>query len=66
MPMNQEHLADIVGLTAVHVNRTMKALEGDGIIKRDKRHVSFADWKTLTRVGEFNALYLHLRRMRPS
>jgi len=32
--MTQEQLADTAGLTAVHVNRTSKALEKEGLISR--------------------------------
>jgi CRP-like cAMP-binding protein len=60
MPMTQEQLADAVGLTPVHVNRTLKALEAEGLIVRSKRSVSFPDWKRLRLVGDFNQRYLHL------
>ena len=32
LPMTQEHLADAAGLTAVHVNRTLRAMDRDGLI----------------------------------
>ena len=60
LPMTQEQLADVVGLTAVHVNRTLKTLEAQGLIKRDRRQVSFPDWQALRDVGDFNQRYLHL------
>jgi CRP-like cAMP-binding protein len=60
LPMTQEQLADVVGLTPVHVNRTLKTLEGNGLIKRDRRQVSFPDWQALRDVGDFNQRYLHL------
>jgi CRP-like cAMP-binding protein len=60
MPMTQEQLADAVGLTPVHVNRTLKALEAEGLIVRSKRSVSFPDWKKLRGTGDFNQRYLHL------
>jgi len=60
LPMSQEQLADVVGLTSVHVNRMLKVLEAEGIIKRDKRPVSFSSWDDVRRAGDFNALYLHL------
>lgn len=60
LPMTQEQLADVVGLTPVHVNRTLKALETAGLIKRDKRRVSFPDWQGLRDVGDFNQRYLHI------
>ncbi len=60
LPMTQEQLADVLGLTSVHVNRTLKALEAAGLIERDKREVSFADWPALVSAGDFNPAYLHL------
>jgi CRP-like cAMP-binding protein len=64
LPMTQEQLADAVGLTPVHVNRTLKALEAEGLIVRSKRSVSFPDWKQLRLVGDFNQRYLHLEPQR--
>lgn len=62
LPMTQEQLADAIGLTPVHVNRTLKTLESEGLIRRDRRHVSFPDWKGLLEAGDFNQRYLHLER----
>ena len=62
LPMTQEQLADAVGLTSVHVNRTLKALEAEGLITRTKRSISFPDWQRLRRAGDFNQRYLHLSR----
>jgi CRP-like cAMP-binding protein len=64
LPMTQEQLADAVGLTSVHVNRTLKALEADGLIIRSKRTISFPNWKRLRAVGDFNQRYLHLEPQR--
>jgi CRP-like cAMP-binding protein len=60
LPLTQEQIGDSVGLTSVHVNRTLKALAAEGLVKRDKRHVTFTDWEGLRKIGEFSALYLHL------
>jgi CRP-like cAMP-binding protein len=59
-PLTQEQLADVVGLTPVHVNRTLKSLVKDGILQRDKRNISFSDWGLIASIGDFNSLYLHL------
>jgi CRP-like cAMP-binding protein len=64
LPMTQEQLADAVGLTPVHVNRTLKALQNEGLIVRSKRAISFPDWKALRLVGDFNQRYLHLEPQR--
>jgi CRP-like cAMP-binding protein len=60
LPMTQEELADATGLTSVHVNRTLKALESTGDIKRAKRHVAIADWAKIKRTADFRSTYLHL------
>lgn len=62
LPLTQEQLADAVGLTPVHVNRTLKALVADGIVHRDKRYISFSDWDRTKEVADFNPLYLHLEQ----
>jgi len=59
LPMTQEQLADATGLTAVHVNRVLKALVGDGLIERDRRVIRFPDWQRMRDVGDFNARYMH-------
>jgi CRP-like cAMP-binding protein len=60
LPMTQEQLADAVGLTPVHVNRTLKALAAEGLIHREKRMITLLDWDRLRSVGDFSSLYLHL------
>jgi DNA-binding transcriptional ArsR family regulator len=55
--MTQEQIGDAVGLTAVHVNRTLKALESQGLITLNRRAISFpmrwnlATW-SLDRLGD--------------
>ena len=60
LPMTQEHLADCLGLTPVHVNRTLKGLEADGLITRTVRAVRVPDWPKLADAGDFNSTYLHV------
>jgi CRP-like cAMP-binding protein len=67
LPMTQEQLADATGLTPVHVNRTMKGIEEEGLIERTSaRSVVIGDWKKLAEVGDFNSNYLHLRNGEPA
>lgn len=67
MPMTQEQLADATGLTAVHVNRTIKGLEADGLIARiHPRSITIGDWRKLADTGDFNSAYLHLRDREPA
>lgn len=60
LPMTQEQLGDAVGLTMVHVNRTLKQLAADGLIVRSKRSISFPDWRIMREAGDFNERYLHM------
>ena len=60
LPMTQEQLGDALGLTPVHVNRTIKALQSEGLITRNKRNISFPDWERMRDVADFNQRYLHL------
>lgn len=60
LPMTQEQLADTVGLTSVHVNRTLKGLEASGLITRSRRSVVIDDLARLAGVGDFRSTYLHL------
>jgi CRP-like cAMP-binding protein len=59
MPLTQEQLADVLGLTPVHVNRTLKALERSGSIVREGRGIRIADLDALIAVADFSDLYLH-------
>jgi CRP-like cAMP-binding protein len=67
LPMTQDQLADATGLTAVHVNRTLKALEADGLIaRRTPRFIEIGDWRKLADAGDFNSAYLHLHESDPA
>ncbi|MBA3512227.1 Crp/Fnr family transcriptional regulator [Sphingomonas sp.] len=66
MPMTQEQLGDATGLTSVHVNRTIKALEADDLITRSTpREIIIGDWKKLAAAGDFDSGYLHMREDDP-
>jgi CRP-like cAMP-binding protein len=59
--ITQFALADILGLTAVHVNRTLQRLRNEGLIETVDRSVQrILNWKGLAKVGEFDPGYLHI------
>lgn len=60
LPMTQEQLADATGLTAVHVNRSLKTMEAEGLVVREKRFVGVPRWERLRDLCGFNELYLQL------
>lgn len=59
-PVTQAHLADMLGLTAVHLNRTLKAIKQDRIATMSGRTVEVLDWSRLMELGEFDLAYLQL------
>lgn len=61
LPITQEQFADAVGLTTVHVNRTLRSLDADGFVKRDRRTIFIPSWRRLAEVADFNERYLHLK-----
>ena len=61
LPMTQEQFGDALGLTSVHVNRTLKQLEREGVIRRNGRRIGFDDWDAIRSVAGFSSLYLHLQ-----
>jgi CRP-like cAMP-binding protein len=63
LPMSQEQIGDALALTGVHVNRTLRALEIDGLIARSRRAISVIDWQGLRAVADFDESYLHLREL---
>jgi CRP-like cAMP-binding protein len=67
LPMTQDQIADATGLTAVHVNRTLKTLEAEGlIVRRTPRFIEIGDWRKLAEAGDFNSAYLHLHEADPA
>jgi CRP-like cAMP-binding protein len=67
LPMTQEQIADATGMTSVHVNRSIRALEAEGLIERaNPRSIKIGDWKKLADAGDFDSNYLHLRKDEPA
>jgi CRP-like cAMP-binding protein len=58
-PMTQEQVGDATGMTSVHVNRSLKALDGDGAIERDRNRFKVLDWQQLCSIADFDPAYLH-------
>jgi DNA-binding transcriptional regulator LsrR (DeoR family) len=58
MPLTQELIADALGLTPVHVNRTLRALREDGLIAMDGRSITILDFEALALLSDFENSYL--------
>jgi CRP-like cAMP-binding protein len=62
LPLTQIELAECLGLTAVHVNRTLKTLRDRGLVEFRGKRVHLHDIEGLKRVAEFDPSYLYLER----
>jgi CRP-like cAMP-binding protein len=58
MPLTQELVGDALGLTTVHVNRTLRALREDKLIAIVGKDVTIVDFEALTEICDFNNAYL--------
>jgi CRP-like cAMP-binding protein len=59
LPFTQEEIGDATGLTPVHVNRMLRELEEEGLIRRAGRTVAIDDWPGFQRAAGFDPAYLH-------
>ena len=62
LPMTQADIADVTGLTSVHVNRMLKSLRDQQLLTFRGGEVVIHDWNKLQKVAEFSADYLYLER----
>lgn len=46
-PLKQEDIADMLGLTTIHVNRTLHALKNDGLFSIHQRELTILDYEGL-------------------
>jgi CRP-like cAMP-binding protein len=60
LSLTQIEFGDILGLSSVHVNRTLQELRASGLIGWRGQHVEILDWERLQRIAEFDPRYLRL------
>ena len=61
-PMTQIELSEALGLTAVHVNRTLQELRRMRLIEAGNRRLTILDIEALKGVAEFDPSYLYLEK----
>jgi CRP-like cAMP-binding protein len=61
-PLTQRELSECVGLTVVHVNRTLQELRRRGFVEVGNRQVTILDKPGLEAVADFDPGYLHLEK----
>jgi len=62
LPLSQSDLADTLGLSLVHTNRSLQALRADGLIRLESRLLTIIDFDRLQEKAHFNPKYLHFDR----
>jgi CRP-like cAMP-binding protein len=50
-PLTQEMIADATGLTPIHVNRVLRRMEREGLIRRNGRTYTFPDFARLQKIA---------------
>jgi CRP-like cAMP-binding protein len=64
MPLTQELLADALGLSVPHVNRTLRQLRNDDLVRIEAHRVIVNDVEALSALADFDPAYLGgLRRL---
>lgn len=58
LPLTQELLADALGLSIVHINRTLRRLRSEDLIRLSEGRVVIPDLERLQRAAEFTPDYL--------
>ncbi|WP_379922353.1 Crp/Fnr family transcriptional regulator [Erythrobacter sp. R86502] len=57
-PLTQDDLADVLGLTPVHINRKLQQLRQDNLITLRSKQLKIHDLRTLQQVAGFDSAYL--------
>lgn len=61
LPLTQDDLGAICGLSSVHVNRAMRQLRELGLVTVHSRQVEIHDLAGLVKLGQFQSDYLYLK-----
>lgn len=61
LPLSQEDLGAALGMTTVHVNRTLQLLRAGGLVEFRGGVLEVFDFPGLAEMAEFDPAYLHLR-----
>jgi len=60
VPITQIDVADAVGLSVVHVNRTIQALRGLDVLSKSHHAIEVTNRERLARIAEFDGRYLNM------
>jgi CRP-like cAMP-binding protein len=60
LPFTQVHLSDAIGLSRIHMNRSLQELRRQGLLTFENGRLLIHDWDRLVQVGHFRPDYLCL------
>jgi CRP-like cAMP-binding protein len=60
LPVTQMELGEALGLSAVHINRTLQQLRAEGLFTWQNQEIRILDWPALKQRASFDPRYLHL------
>lgn len=60
LPLTQLELADVLGISLVHLNKTLQTLRRDAVLTWVNRTVTIENWDDLARIAQFDPTYLNL------
>ncbi len=58
----QIEMADVLGVSVVHLNKTLQALKRECAFTWENRTITIVDWERLQEVAEFDPSYLSISR----
>jgi CRP-like cAMP-binding protein len=58
--LTQADLGDVLGVTYVHVNRTLRELRNKGLVRIGGKRATIPDRAALCRVADFDPTYLQM------
>lgn len=59
LPITQIELADCLGLSVVHLNRTLQQLRHEGLVATERKSFCLLQKERLEELGQFDPTYLH-------
>jgi CRP-like cAMP-binding protein len=62
-PISQTHIADALGLSVVHVSRTLTRLKSEGLIKTTHNSVEILERDKMAEMSDFDSRYIHMEKL---
>jgi CRP-like cAMP-binding protein len=59
-PLTQVALSESLGLSPVHLNRSLQLLRHKGLVSLNRKTLTILDWQQLAEFADFDNNYLHI------